>query len=297
VEFQISDCSKEKNKNACLSTNHLGNLSLLTMKHENEMAPCARAEEVVAYLYGEVSGAEKRAVEQHLALCAACAAELAGFRELRGDLGLWREEILHTAPARVINAHSFLDTPAQQSEKSVWTVLALLREAFVCSPFWLRGATACASLALVGLLVFALSGARRTPTTVATVPAPLPATAAGPDTAQHAAAERDKVLAQYEKELAALKEQQTGDGQRIAELQAQLEQARAASAATTNAPEPRIVKVFVPQPSGTKRSPHSSVARASKGQTHRSPTQRTEEEQEESSLTEVMFGSKGSRLR
>ncbi len=44
---------------------------------------------LMAYLYGECDTAERRLVEQHLAGCATCAAELAALRSVRGALREW----------------------------------------------------------------------------------------------------------------------------------------------------------------------------------------------------------------
>jgi hypothetical protein len=44
---------------------------------------------LVSYLYGEVSAADRAAVEAHVATCAACADELASLGAVRADLGRW----------------------------------------------------------------------------------------------------------------------------------------------------------------------------------------------------------------
>ena len=44
---------------------------------------------LVAFLYGEVTDDERRAMEAHLATCAACRDELAALGALRGQLGEW----------------------------------------------------------------------------------------------------------------------------------------------------------------------------------------------------------------
>ena len=62
----------------------------------NEMPMCEDKSGLVAYLYGECSADERRAVEAHVAVCAACRTELEGLRDLRGQLAEWTppEEIL-----------------------------------------------------------------------------------------------------------------------------------------------------------------------------------------------------------
>ena len=44
---------------------------------------------LVSYLYGEVDSATRRAVDEHLATCAACAAEVTALGDVRSELGLW----------------------------------------------------------------------------------------------------------------------------------------------------------------------------------------------------------------
>ena len=44
---------------------------------------------LVSYLYGEVDQATRRAVDDHLAQCAACAAEVTALGDVRAELGLW----------------------------------------------------------------------------------------------------------------------------------------------------------------------------------------------------------------
>ena len=49
----------------------------------NRIVGCGDKERLVAYLYGEDTLAERAAVEAHIALCRECAAEVAGFRDMR----------------------------------------------------------------------------------------------------------------------------------------------------------------------------------------------------------------------
>lgn len=44
---------------------------------------------LIAYLYGEVDAAERKAVDEHLASCSACAAEVTALGDVRSELGLW----------------------------------------------------------------------------------------------------------------------------------------------------------------------------------------------------------------
>jgi hypothetical protein len=50
---------------------------------------CDDKQTLIAYLYGEIDPAARRAVDEHLALCSACAAEAAALGGVRSELGLW----------------------------------------------------------------------------------------------------------------------------------------------------------------------------------------------------------------
>lgn len=66
---------------------------------------------LVSYLYGEVSDAERAAVDAHVASCAACADELASLGAVRSDLARWEPpaadlgfQIVQAAPPPVARA-------------------------------------------------------------------------------------------------------------------------------------------------------------------------------------------------
>jgi anti-sigma factor RsiW len=52
--------------------------------------PCDDKQRLIAYLYGEVSDADRATFDAHLATCAACAAEVADLRAVRVDLAAWQ---------------------------------------------------------------------------------------------------------------------------------------------------------------------------------------------------------------
>jgi anti-sigma factor RsiW len=117
---------------------------------------CARAQDLVAYLYGEASAAEASDFESHTAHCASCAAELEALGHVRASIVEWRTQTLaglaSTAPATSIAP--VLENNAASKTRGR-SALAALREFFALSPMWLRGATALASLAICALVVFA----------------------------------------------------------------------------------------------------------------------------------------------
>lgn len=50
---------------------------------------CDDKQTLVSYLYGEIDHATRKAVEAHLATCAACALEVTTLGDVRSELGLW----------------------------------------------------------------------------------------------------------------------------------------------------------------------------------------------------------------
>jgi anti-sigma factor RsiW len=128
---------------------------------------CERAEQLVAYIYGESSPVEDADFRRHLAACAVCGEELASFETVRDGLGEWREEVMRSIPAlnvaeRIaplaaaaseVDTHASRTTHARRRKRSA---SAALREFFSLSPMWLRFATATAVLvfcALAGLTI------------------------------------------------------------------------------------------------------------------------------------------------
>lgn len=113
---------------------------------------CARASELVAYLYGEASEAERLDFKSHLHACHSCRTELAAFGEVRESIGEWREQALHPmiSPTMQTNTATEQRTIRATPKRSA---LAALREFFTLSPMWLRGATGFAALLLIALLI------------------------------------------------------------------------------------------------------------------------------------------------
>jgi hypothetical protein len=95
-----------------------------------EMHRCDDKEGLVAYLYGEIDTVAGRRVEEHLRVCAACAAEIEGLGFVRQSLGSWvppeadlglmaapRAELaeMAAAPRGEVRGSRFWPFPAQQS--------------------------------------------------------------------------------------------------------------------------------------------------------------------------------------
>ena len=112
------------------------------MEDRIEALSCERGDDLIAFLYHELSEPETRDFERHLATCSSCAHELGSFREIRAGVVAWREQTLGLSP---------VSTPAQvafgQPEKP--SALLAIRQFFALSPVWLKGAVAFASILFV----------------------------------------------------------------------------------------------------------------------------------------------------
>jgi hypothetical protein len=120
-----------------------------------EMPSCSFSDELLSYLYEEISPAQSRSFESHLESCETCRSEFSEFTSVRDAVGLWRDNILAMAPAlRVTDAVPGPSVPMESASKR--SAVAAFREFFSLSPLWLRGATAFAAFAMFGLLVFSI---------------------------------------------------------------------------------------------------------------------------------------------
>jgi anti-sigma factor RsiW len=125
---------------------------------QENFEPCARAEEMVAYLYGEASQTEARDFERHVQRCASCRAETAAFGDVREAIGEWRQQSLGTlaSPALESNDVTAFASPRETSHQRR-SAFAALREFFTLSPVWMRAATAAIALVFCALVVIAIA--------------------------------------------------------------------------------------------------------------------------------------------
>ena len=158
------------------------------MKVSNNTISCARAEEMVTYLYGEATRDEAKDFEKHMRNCSSCASELAAFGNVREAVGEWRQQALGSLsfPAFETNAAQHL---ARQSSRPICagspfednaarhltpvvaltqrrSSLAALRELFTLSPAWMRAATAVAAVMFCALAAIAVAYFVQQPQTV-----------------------------------------------------------------------------------------------------------------------------------
>lgn len=114
----------------------------------NTHESCARAEDLVAYLYGEASPDAAKDFESHAELCDSCRTELAAFGQVRASVQEWRGLSLGS-----VSPVPFSETVSPEPKRQR-SALAAVREFFALSPLWMRAATCgliLSACALVGL--------------------------------------------------------------------------------------------------------------------------------------------------
>lgn len=114
------------------------------MKDSN-IGPCERAEDLVAFLYGEASEIEAKSFEQHLLSCAACRSDSVAFSQIRGSLVAWRKDSLGSVSSRAFTTQS-MSADVKRVEERRPSARAALRGFFTLSPIWMKGATAFAAV-------------------------------------------------------------------------------------------------------------------------------------------------------
>jgi hypothetical protein len=97
---------------------------------------CERADDLISFIYGELSESDKRSFEQHRNDCSICESELAAFEPIRRSIVDWRDRSLGQVSASV---------PLMRLEPKR-SALAAIRGFFDLSPLWMKGATAFAVL-------------------------------------------------------------------------------------------------------------------------------------------------------
>jgi len=123
---------------------------------------CERAQEMVAFLYGEAAPGEAKAFRQHLNACAVCREELSAFGAVREAVGEWRAQVLSAVPSFNIGEELSPALSPRRAPERKRSAVAALREFFSLSPLWLQAGAAAALLVVCGLaaLTFARSEVR-----------------------------------------------------------------------------------------------------------------------------------------
>jgi hypothetical protein len=106
---------------------------------------CARANDLVAFLYDEVNEDEARDFELHLQNCSDCKSQFLEFEHIRQSVVAWRDESLNVIPASVVGRNTQVVSagfgPVPEKNRSA---VAAVRQFFALSPLWMKGAVACA---------------------------------------------------------------------------------------------------------------------------------------------------------
>lgn len=124
---------------------------------------CERGNDLIAFLYRELSEREVQNFKLHLATCSECDRELVAFREIREEVVAWRQESLGASRIQARESSSLVFS---RSEKP--SALVAFRQFFELSPLWLKGALAFASvLFCLAAVLMVLSLRVKTESTVA----------------------------------------------------------------------------------------------------------------------------------
>lgn len=126
------------------------------MLDNKQNSNCAFAEELVSYLYDEITDLEKLRFEKHLRNCSACQEELAGFSLARTSIQEWKS--VEFLPLQ----NPAIEIPYPQKTETIsrsW--FAVIRDFFTLSPAWMTASTAVAALAIcVALIAVMISSFR-----------------------------------------------------------------------------------------------------------------------------------------
>lgn len=117
---------------------------------------CGRENDLVAFLYGELSDLEKASFDSHRNTCRLCQAQTIEFRSIRDSVAAWRDESLGRASVTVPEKSAVIDQRKGSS-------LAALRAFFDLSPLWMKGAVGFAAILFCIFSVLAIAGLRNAP--------------------------------------------------------------------------------------------------------------------------------------
>jgi Putative zinc-finger len=125
----------------------------------NELKNCGKKELLMAFLYNEVSAAERKEFENHQSNCADCRFELNSFKHTRAEMSSW--QIPFTPNIQVTIPRTAMDA---------------LREFFTLVPTWFKvgsGLAAATAAALLFLAIANLNSKNSTPNQLASVTPPV----------------------------------------------------------------------------------------------------------------------------
>lgn len=133
---------------------------MLDSNYENKS--CGFGEDLVVYLYDEISESDKIKFEKHLSNCQTCEKELAGFGLVRNSINKWKaEDFAKLSHPKIELEYGEFEKKSQimETEKSGW--FGELKGIFSGFPTWANAGAAFAVLsicAVIAIIAFNYSG-------------------------------------------------------------------------------------------------------------------------------------------
>jgi len=117
------------------------------MREVKDVPTCEYGNDLISFVYSELSDKESQQFKLHLNTCQQCSVELESFGEMRDAIGAWKYQSLASV-SLAEETHEVRST----TEKSAMNAL---REFFDLSPLWLKGAVGLATVVFCILAVIA----------------------------------------------------------------------------------------------------------------------------------------------
>lgn len=127
------------------------------MLENNKISTCVFSEELVSYLYDELTNTDKSRFESHLGGCQLCSEELSEFSMAHSAILEWRNEEFLPLPAPVIEIPYDKKPLIIEDKSASLSWVASIRNFFTLSPPWITTAGALAALTLfvgISLIMF-----------------------------------------------------------------------------------------------------------------------------------------------
>jgi Putative zinc-finger len=126
---------------------------------EVDAPSCGRENDLVAFLYGELSDLEKESFDSHLHACGSCEVQTRELGSIRKSITAWRNESLGGVSVTVSETRSLIN-------QNKGSALAALRAFFDLSPLWMKGALGFTAILFCALTVLTVAQLRNTPAAV-----------------------------------------------------------------------------------------------------------------------------------
>jgi hypothetical protein len=127
------------------------------MKEDVYRKSCDHEDDLISFLYRELSEDQARTFQMHVQHCASCKSQLSSFTNIRESIVAWRNESL---------GGSLAAYPIAAVDRQRPSATAALREFFNLSPRWMKGAVAFASVLFCIFTVLAIARLVESPSKV-----------------------------------------------------------------------------------------------------------------------------------